>query len=286
MTPPQLGPIHDDDAFLDALGGRRDLEGPHDELSELLQGWVASIDADPIQSDSEPIETKRRRLAPLTATAGVAVLTLSISSMAAAVTGSNVPVLSQLGQAAAKAFGGADNATADLDGGSDGKLGAADPTSSSKSVVAPSGSASPTSLPAIPKTSGDQGVSRSQSQQATQTPQARPTSSARSTHAGTSPKSSSSSTRSTSATSSSPTSATSSTPTSSAPTSSTATSSSPTTKPSTATSSAPTSSTPTSTSTRTTRSTSGSSTVLTPSGSSRVFSQADRGTAPGAFANN
>ncbi|AKU16035.1 hypothetical protein [Luteipulveratus mongoliensis] len=164
MTPPSIDRIRKDDQFLDALGGRG---GPADgsDLSGLLQSWVDEIDSTPAAS-SAGAKRMRRRLLQTGAAAGLAFATLSVSSMAAAVTGTQVPVLYQLGSMAGGIFGGTTQQPAQslLGSGSstssDGsnEAGSTDSSSedgSSSTYGPPVPSSSATALPQLPDPSGN-----------------------------------------------------------------------------------------------------------------------------------
>ncbi len=99
--PPSIDRIRDDDHLLDALGQR--VAEPHDELSAALGGWARSIDDDmaiPLSPAAARVarrRTLRRRGLRGAAVLAVCGLTLSGTSVAAAVTDTHWPVLSRLG---------------------------------------------------------------------------------------------------------------------------------------------------------------------------------------------
>ncbi|WP_460466157.1 hypothetical protein [Calidifontibacter terrae] len=103
MTP-RIDDIRNDDRYLDALGARRAAD---DELGELFEPWLAYIDDEPSAADSSRWSRGVGRYARAGATApslrrflvgaGVATAALSVSSVAAAVSGTTVPGLRQLG---------------------------------------------------------------------------------------------------------------------------------------------------------------------------------------------
>ncbi|WP_157508835.1 hypothetical protein [Luteipulveratus halotolerans] len=108
MTPPSIDRIRKDDQLLDSLGGRSGA-GDGTDVAGMLQAWVDEIDREP-QAASTHSARLRRRLLQTGAAAGVAFAGLSLSSVAAAVTGAQVPVLHQLGTMGG-IFGGTTSAT-------------------------------------------------------------------------------------------------------------------------------------------------------------------------------
>ncbi|WP_145225472.1 hypothetical protein [Rudaeicoccus suwonensis] len=95
MTPPSIRDFRSDDEFLDALGARRAPDVP-DELSDLLQAWVKDIDGEQTVRQPGRYARARRGGFRFAATTAIVVGTLSISGVAAAVTGANVPVFGQV----------------------------------------------------------------------------------------------------------------------------------------------------------------------------------------------
>lgn len=174
MTPPpSLGNIRDDDELLDALGGRR-APKDSDEVGRMLQAWVSEIDAD----ETAPSRL-RPRLRHLASAAGIAITALSVSSMATAVTGYQVPVLYQLGAAAGSVLGSPLHA-ADS-GGHDARRDVAGGTTSTRTSTreapAPTTSAagtSPTDLPSARSTETQQHTQHRTRQQPAQPVQPAP----------------------------------------------------------------------------------------------------------------
>lgn len=151
MTPPpSLGNIRDDDKLLDALGGRQ-TPSQKDDVGDLLASWVAEIDS----TGAPAQKTRRPRMAHLAAATGLAVTALSVSSMAAAVTDYQVPVLYQLGSVAGSvlgsplhaAGGGGDSDPAPEQGLPAATSETSDPPSSSASPSTTSTGKQPTDLP-------------------------------------------------------------------------------------------------------------------------------------------
>ncbi|NNG40025.1 hypothetical protein HJ588_12205 [Flexivirga sp. ID2601S] len=95
MSPPSIGDIRRDDELLDALGARREVSSG-DEVAALLGDWVAQVDAPPRAKRGGRYARARRGSARIGVTAAVVVGALSMSGMAAAVTG--VPGISRVAQ--------------------------------------------------------------------------------------------------------------------------------------------------------------------------------------------
>ena len=94
MTP-SFDQIHDDDQLLDALGARERVRG--DELTGLLSSWTAEID-NPTALPRAGRHARHSRALRIGLTTTVVLGTLSVGGVAAAVTGTKLPVLHQLGQ--------------------------------------------------------------------------------------------------------------------------------------------------------------------------------------------
>ncbi|WP_265448027.1 hypothetical protein [Flexivirga meconopsidis] len=95
MSPPSIGDIRRDDELLDALGARREARA-QDQVAGLLGEWVAQVDAAPSHGKGGRYARARRGSARVGVTAAVVVGALSMSGMAAAVTG--VPGFSRVAQ--------------------------------------------------------------------------------------------------------------------------------------------------------------------------------------------
>ena len=110
MTPPpSLGAIRADDDLLDALGRREGVAG--DGLSGLLAAWTDEIDSGlrpaPTAARARPrILRLRVRGHRVAAVVGVFALTMSGAGMAAALTGADLPLMSQLRAVASRYLNG------------------------------------------------------------------------------------------------------------------------------------------------------------------------------------
>ena len=94
MTP-SFDQIRDDDELLDALGARDKVRG--DELTGLLSAWTHEID-NPTALPRAGRHARPSRALRIGLTTPVVLGALSVSGVAAAVTGTKLPVLHQLGQ--------------------------------------------------------------------------------------------------------------------------------------------------------------------------------------------
>ena len=94
MTP-SFDQIHEDDQLLDALGARNRVRG--DELTGLLSSWTTEID-NPTALPRAGRHARHSRALRIGLTTTVVLGTLSVGGVAAAVTGTKLPVLHQLGQ--------------------------------------------------------------------------------------------------------------------------------------------------------------------------------------------
>ncbi|WP_431843900.1 hypothetical protein [Calidifontibacter indicus] len=104
MTP-RLDDIRRDDDWLDALGSRRDVDG--DEAIKLLAQWVDAIDHVPASAQTHPAAAQTGRYARrglsltgvrrVASVSGIAIAAISVSSVAAAVSGTSVPGFRELG---------------------------------------------------------------------------------------------------------------------------------------------------------------------------------------------
>ncbi|KYH45297.1 hypothetical protein [Branchiibius sp. NY16-3462-2] len=94
MTP-SFDQINQDDQLLDALGARGTVRG--DELTGLLSAWTTEID-NPTALPRPGRHARHSRALRIGLTTTVVLGTLSVGGVAAAVTGTKLPVLHQLGQ--------------------------------------------------------------------------------------------------------------------------------------------------------------------------------------------
>ncbi len=105
MTPPSIRDIQDDNDLIDALGARKGTGSSGDPVAGMLAAWVDEIDH-PITRKPGRYARVRRGGARVAMASVVVAGALSVSSVAAAVTGTQLPVFSQLGHLTNSIVGG------------------------------------------------------------------------------------------------------------------------------------------------------------------------------------
>jgi hypothetical protein len=112
-----LRDIAADDALLDALGSRRPT-GSADPVVRGLVAWVDDLDADLSATSRPRARGRHRRRSPGVPLISAVVLTLGGSSVAAALTGADVPVLTAMGREVVALAPGGDAWLAEVDAAS------------------------------------------------------------------------------------------------------------------------------------------------------------------------
>ncbi len=107
MTPPSIRDIQNDNDLIDALGARKGAGSSDDPMAGMLAAWVDEIDHSAVRKPGRYARV-RRGGARIALASVVAAGALSVSSVAAAVTGTQLPVFSQLGHLTHSLVGGGD----------------------------------------------------------------------------------------------------------------------------------------------------------------------------------